>query len=297
MKIINRRKFLQNSLAGVAAIGAGWSNLSFAASLQDSIYSVKLGSTGLMVPLLAMGTGSHGGRRESNQTRLGSANFLKMARHAYDRGIKFFDMADTYGSHTFVREVLKEVPRDKTTLLTKIWTADNSWYKTEPVEKTLDRFRLETGSDYFDILLLHCLMNGNWKEEKKAFIDSYSEAKQKGIVKAVGVSCHNWDAMKIAVADPWVDVILARINPFSSSMDGTPEEVMGLLETARKNGKGIIGMKIFGNGRNTSDEEREQSLNFALKSGNVHSMTLGMESTEQVDDAVERVLRITRALT
>ena len=292
MKTINRRKFLQNSLVGMAAIGTGLSNFSFASSIPDIIDSVKLGSTGLMVPLLAMGTGSRGGRRESNQTRLGTSNFVKMARHAYDRGIKFFDMADTYGSHSFVRDVLKEVPREKTTLLTKIWTADNSWYKTEPVEKTLDRFRLEAGSDYFDILLLHCLMNGNWKEEKKAFIDSCSEAKQKGIVKAVGVSCHNWDAMKVAVEDPWVDVILARINPFGTSMDGTPEEVMGLLEIARKNGKGIIGMKIFGNGRNITDEERERSLGYTISSPNVHCMTLGLESVKEVDAAVELVTRM-----
>ena len=281
----------------MALLGAGFSQLNFNASSHAVIDSVILGTTGLSVPRLALGTGSRGGRRESNQTRLGLKEFVKMARYAFDRGIKFFDMADNYGSHDFVREVLKEVPREKSILLSKIWTADNSWYKVEPVEVTLDRFRMETGSDYFDIMLLHCLMNGNWIEEKKAFIEGFSEAKQKGIVKAVGVSCHNWEAMKIAVNEPWVDVILARINPFGTSMDGSPDEVMGLLETARKNGKGVMGMKIFGNGNNTSDEEREKSLNYAIGSGNIHCMTLGLESKEQVDDAVNRVTRITASLT
>jgi predicted aldo/keto reductase-like oxidoreductase len=153
-----------------------------------------------------------------------------------------------------------------------------SWLKAEPVEKTLDRFRLETGSDYFDIILLHCLMIGDWQERNKAFTESLSLAKQHGIVKTVGVSCHNWDAMVAAVNDPWVDVILARINPFGTHMDGTPDDVMKLLETARKNGKGIIGMKIFGNGDNNSDEERERSLRYVIESPNVHCITLGLES-------------------
>ncbi len=289
---MNRRKFLQTGLAGAAVLGAGLAGLSYNRTVHAGIDKVKLGSTGLFVPRVAMGTGSIGGRRESNQTRLGMQNFVKLARHAFDRGLKFYDMADTYGSHPFVREVLKEVPREETTLLTKIWTTDMSWLKTEPVENTLDRFRLETGSDYFDIVLLHCLMNGNWQEEKKSFTDSLLKAKQQGIVKTVGVSCHNWDAMEAAVEDPWVDVILARINPFETHMDGTTADVMGLLETARKNGKGVIGMKIFGNGDNTSVEERQRSLAYAMGSPNIHCVTLGLESVEQVDDAVDRVMNL-----
>lgn len=295
---IDRRRFIQTGIlgaAGMVAWGATASEMSFPFVPAPTIDKVKLGNTGLIVPRVAMGTGSHGGNQQSNQTRLGMQEFVKLARHAYDRGIQFFDMADSYGSHTFVREVLKQVPREKTTLLSKIWTADTKWAKAGPVSQTLDRFRLETGSDYFDILLMHCLMRGNWREDKKAYMDGFSEAKQKGIVKAVGVSCHNWDALKEAVEEPWVDVILARINPFGTHMDGTPEAVMRLLETARKNGKGVIGMKIFGNGDNTSEDERERSLNFAIRSGNVHCMTLGLESIQQMDDAISRVMRIARA--
>lgn len=296
MKKIDRRKFLQTGLAGLAGLSifkAGMAVPAFTHSNGAFIDRVKLGQTGLTVPRLALGTGSNGGGGNSNQTRLGTRSFVNLALHAFDRGIQFYDMADTYGSHTYVREVLKEIPREKTTLLTKIWTSDTNWYKTEPVSKTLDRFRMETGSDYFDIVLMHCLMKGNWREEKKAFLDGFSRAKEDGIIRAVGVSCHNWDAMAEAVDDPWVDVILARINPFGTQLDGTPEAVMGLLEKARKNGKGIIGMKIFGAGRNTSEKEREQSLRYVFESGNVDCITLGMESTAQVDDAIARIMRIT----
>lgn len=133
-------------------------------------------------------------------------------------------------------------------------------------------------------------MQGGWSQNRRHYMDGLSKAKQDGIIKAVGVSCHNWDAMVEAVDNPWVDVIMARINPFQSLMDGTPDAVKELLGKARKNGKGVIGMKIFGEGRHVSDGEREQSLKFALTEANIHCMTLGLESIAQVDDAVGRVM-------
>ncbi len=297
MKRIDRRNFIQTSAAGLAGLtflGAGAVEAASPGRGKVVIDTVKLGNSGLKVPRVALGTGSIGGNQQSNQTRLGKENFVKMARHAWDRGIRFFDMADSYGSHTYVREVLKEIPREKTTLLSKMWTTDTKWQKSGDVMKTLDRFRQETSSDYFDILLMHCMVRPNWKEEKKIFIDGFLEAKEKGIVKAVGVSCHNWQAMEEAADDPWVDVILARINPFGVHMDNTPETVAALLKKAKQNGKGIIGMKIFGNGDKISENDREQSIRFAVTEGVIHSMTLGMESVAQVDDAVERVMRIVK---
>jgi predicted aldo/keto reductase-like oxidoreductase len=295
MKKFDRRSFIQSTAAGLAGItllGAGIPIDEPVSEKKAVVDKVKLGKTGLIVSRLAFGTGSTGGNQQSNQTRLGREAFTKIARHAWDRGIHFFDTADSYGSHTYVRDVLKELPREKTTLLSKMWTTDTQWQKSGNVAETLDRFRLETGSDYFDIVLMHCMTKGNWKEEKKIFMEGLSKAKQQGIVKAVGVSCHNWDAMKEAVEDPWVDVILARINPFGVHMDGTPEAVSGLLETAAKNGKGVLGMKIFGNGDKVSEAEREQSLKYALGNRNIHAMTLGMQTIEQIDDAVDRAMRL-----
>ncbi len=294
MTKLNRRQFIQAGVAGMAGLsvmGAAFSQMGFSLPANVQVDKVKLGNTGLMVPRILMGTGSRGGGKASNQTRLGTEGFVKLARHGHERGIRFFDSADSYGSHPFIKAALKEIPRDETQILSKMWVTETNWNKVQPVPEVLDRFRMETGSDYFDIILMHCLMKGNWKEERKSYVDGLYKAKQDGIVKAIGVSCHNWDAMAEAVEDPWVDVILARINPFGKHMDGTPEAVMGLLEKARKNGKGIIGMKIFGNGDNVTDEERERSIRFAVSSGNVHCMTLGLESTAQMDDAVARVMR------
>jgi predicted aldo/keto reductase-like oxidoreductase len=298
MKKFDRRSFIQSSAAGLAGLTLFGAGIPFdePVSVKNAVVDkVKLGKAGLTVSRLAFGTGSTGGNQQSNQTRLGREAFTKIARHAWDRGIHFFDTADSYGSHTYVRDVLKELPREKTTLLSKMWTTDTQWQKAGNVAETLDRFRKETGSDYFDILLMHCMTKGNWKEDKKVFMEGLSKAKQQGIVKAVGVSCHNWDAMKEAVEDPWVDVILARINPFGVHMDGTPEAVSGLLEIAAKNGKGVLAMKIFGNGDKVSEAEREQSLKYALGNPNIHAMTLGMQSVEMVDDAVERAMRLVKS--
>jgi aryl-alcohol dehydrogenase-like predicted oxidoreductase len=297
MKKTNRRQFLQTGaagLAGLAAITSGFTGKDNAA-LAESVDMVKLGNTGLQVPRVALGTGSGGWNRASNQTRLGYRNFVELSQYAYDRGIRFFDTADMYGSHPYVREALKVIPRENVTILTKVMTyGHEGWYTVEPFEKSLDRFRKEVGTDYFDIFLLHCMMNDKWPSEYRKFMDGLSDAKQKGIIRTVGISCHDFGAMKEAAVNPWVDVLLARINNKGPKMDGTPEEVMQVLETAKKNGKGVIGMKVFGMGDLVREEQREKSLNFVIKSGNVHCMTLGLESKEQVDDAVTRVMRIVK---
>jgi predicted aldo/keto reductase-like oxidoreductase len=295
MKKTNRREFIQKGVAGIAGLtilSGGMKGID-SVPAADTIDYVKLGNTGLTVPRVAIGTGSGGWKKESNQTRLGMKKFVELSQYAYDKGIKFFDTADMYGSHPYVRESLKVIPRDKVTILTKVMTYDHQgWYKTEPFQTSLDRFRKETGSEYFDILLLHCMMNNQWSSEYRRYMDDLSKAKEKGIIRTVGVSCHDFDAMVEAASNPWVDVILARINYQGPKMDGTPDKVMKVLETARKNGKGVIGMKVFGMGELINDDQREKSLNYVIKSGNVHCMTLGLESRAQVDDAVSKVMRI-----
>ena len=291
-KKMDRRKFILTGVAGVAGVSViGCSGL-VGSSSRNRVDKVKLGKTGLSVSRIAMGTGTHGYNKASDQTRLGMDNFIKLAHHAYEKGITMFDMADGYGSMPYVAGAVKELPREKITLLSKIWTSEDGSGQVIPVSETLDRFRKELNTDYVDIVLLHCMMAGNWTKTRKSYMDGLSKAKQDGIVKRVGVSCHNWDAMVEAVESPWVDVIMARINPFQSLMDGTPEAVGKLLGRAKENGKGVIGMKIFGEGSHVKDEEREQSFRFALSDGNIHSMTLGMVSTEQIDDAVARVMNI-----
>lgn len=281
-------------MAGLSAtVGSGMAGA--ASAPTDAIVGkVALGNSGLSVSRMAMGTGTVGMGRSSNQTRLGMAKFVKLARRAYERGVRFYDMADGYGSHPYVGEAIKNIPREHIVLLSKIWTQEPGSDRIEAVEKTLDRFRREVGTEYFDILLMHCMMKGGWTESRKFYTDGLLKAKQDGLVKAVGVSCHSYDALAEAADSPWVDVIMARINPFQSKMDGTPDEIKALLAKARKNGKGIIGMKIFGEGSHVAEEERERSIQFAFTEGSVHCVTLGTESIAQLDDAVNRVARIAK---
>ncbi len=299
MTKFDRREFLLKSAAGLAAasvIPAILPEPTFGATIStETVDTVALGNTGLNVSRIALGTGTKGWKLESDQTHLGMKKFVELSQYCFDKGIRFFDTADMYGSHPYVGAALKVIPREKVTVLTKVMTyGHEGWYETEPFAKSFDRFRKDLGTDYIDIFLMHCMMNGQWPTEYKSYMDAMSEAKQKGLIKAVGISCHSLDAMIEAASNPWVDVLFARINHNGARLDSTPEKVMQVLETARKNGKGVIGMKVFGCGDLVKENEREQSLNFVIKSKNVHCMTLGMESKEQVDDNVSRVMRIAR---
>lgn len=294
MRKIDRRKFVREGLAGVTAVSAGMLLPGFQGVGSETVDQVLLGETNMQVSRLALGCGTNSWARKSVFTRAGLNQFLKVARHAHERGVTFIDTADLYGTHSFVRNLFEEIPRDNFQVMTKIWTENNDWNTVAPVDQTLERFKKELGTDYFDIVLLHCMTNGQWITEKGAFRDQLSEAKLRKQVGKVGVSCHNIDALRVAATDPWTDIILARINPAQAKMDGTPEEIMDILETAKDNGKGIIGMKIYGAGDLTKEELREKSLKFACQSKNIHAMTIGMEKTVYVDDTVERMMRLTK---
>jgi len=298
-KKMNRRTFIRTGavgLAGLSALGTEWINTGCTSQTDDLMVDrVKLGKTGLTVSRLAMGTGSIGGNKESNQTRLGMEKFVELAHHAYERGIRFYDMADSYGSHPFVGEALKSLPRKKVTLLTKMWSSPDGSELKEPVDESIRRYLAEIGTDYIDILVMHCMMEEDWPNTRKSCMEAFAKAKQNGIVRAVGVSCHNLKALEQAAVHPWVDVIMARINPFQTAMDGSPDVVREILATACRNGKGVIGMKIFGEGKNASDSERQQSIHYAITQANIHCMTLGLESVAQMDDAIKRTMTTVKA--
>jgi predicted aldo/keto reductase-like oxidoreductase len=294
---MNRRKFIETSMAGLVGLSVlKPESLRAELSMLNAakIDAVELGKTGLKVSRIALGTGTIGMNKSSNQTRLGIEKFTALVKHCYSCGVRFFDMADGYGSHPYIGRALKslEIERKKVTLMTKMWTFPDGTPQAKDADKTLQKYLQEIETNYIDILLMHCMVEGNWNENRKYYMEAFSKAKQSGLVKAVGVSCHNFDALRKAASDPWVDVILARINPFQTLMDGTPEEVNAVLGEAKSNGKGIIGMKIFGEGKHIKDDERQRSLEFAMKTANIHGITLGLESESQVDDAIKRIKSI-----
>lgn len=298
MKNLNRRSFILKSSCGIGAMifVAGAGNFGLTPDKTATIDKVDLGRTGLKVSRLAIGTGSHGWKHTSAQKKLGEKEFIRMARHAFDRGVNFFETADMYGTHEFVGKAVREIGRENVILLSKVMVYPHQdWYAPEPFQKSIDRFRKELDTDYIDILLLHCMVDGNWPDQYKRYMDEFQEARQKGIIRNTGLSCHDMDAMKMAVSDTWADVLLARVNHHGAKMDGTPEEVMQVLHQVKSSGKGVIGMKIFGCGDLVQEQEREKSLDFVIKSKNVDCMTIGFESIDQLDDTISRIMRIVKS--
>jgi predicted aldo/keto reductase-like oxidoreductase len=229
-----------------------------------------------------MGTGTVGVEHHSHQTDLGIKGLSDLLLNGHDHGLRFFDAADSYGSHPHVAEALKHVPRDKVTVLTKSWARDPATMRAD-----LDRFRKELGTDYIDIFLMHCLTEGDWTERFKGVMDVLSEAKQKGIIRAHGCSCHSIEALRAAAASPWVEVDLARINPIGSHMDADPVTVIGVLKQMKASGKGIVGMKILGQGdmRNRQDD----ALRCALSLGVLDAFTIGAENRGEQEDLIRRI--------
>src|SRR5438132_2583616 len=194
--------------------------------------TVTLGKTGIQTSRLAMGTGTVGSGHHSHQTALGIKGLSDLLLNGYDHGLRFFDAADSYGSHPHVAEALKHVPRDKAAVLTKSWARDPASMRAD-----LERFRKELGVDYIDIFLMHCLTEGDWTERYKGVMDVLSEAKQKGIVRAHGGSCHSIEALRAAAASPWLEVDLARINPAGAYMDAAPDTIVSVIREMRAAGK------------------------------------------------------------
>jgi aryl-alcohol dehydrogenase-like predicted oxidoreductase len=286
--VVNRREFLSRTIygVGVAWLGSSLDPDVLAAPALPRKFSaadtVTIGNTGIQTSRLAMGTGTVGFGHRSNQSALGVKGLSDLLLNGYDHGLRFFDTADAYGTHPHVAQALQHVPRDKVTVLTKTWARDPSTAKAD-----LDRFRRELGTDHLDIGLMHCLTEADWTQRYRGVMDVFAEAKRKGVIRAHGCSCHSLEALRTAARSPWVDVVLARINPIGSHMDGDPASVIAVLREIKAAGKGIIGMKILGQGdmRNRADE----ALHHALSLGLLDAFTIGAESKAQQDDLVRRI--------
>jgi len=280
---MKRRTFIRNTLASSALLSAFPYE---ALALEQKLYPhdrVKLGNTGIEMSRMAMGTGTHGFGGASNQTRqLGIKGVADMLRAAFDEGINFWETADQYGSHPHVGEALKKVKREEVVLLTK---TNSSTY--EDVKKDLDRFRKELGTDYLDIILLHAVTDHQWNQNMKGAMEALAEAKEEGIIRAHGISCHSIGALETAADEPWVEVDLARFNPGGARMDADVPTVTKVLERMKDNGKAIIGMKVYGCGDLL--HMKDECLQFQTGSGLTDAFTMGFESIEQMKDIQTRL--------
>jgi predicted aldo/keto reductase-like oxidoreductase len=296
-KQFSRRQFIQHSLTvtGALALGSGglMPALGAAATKRTAVDQVTLGSTGIKLSRLGMGTGSNNGHI---QTELGREGFNSLVKYAYDQGITYFDCAQTYATFEWIAGAIKGLPREKLFIQSKVPG------QPQDVLAAIDHHRKVFDTDYVDSMLIHCMVKDDWTEQWKQVMDGFNQAKEKGWIRAKGVSCHSLPALRQATETPWTEVHLVRVNPQGRYMDGPAQNVwsestqevspvLTEIKAMHARGRGIIGMKIIGNGTFIDAEDREKSIRFAMSRPELDAVVIGFKSRAEVDEAIQRMNR------
>jgi aryl-alcohol dehydrogenase-like predicted oxidoreductase len=293
MVYYSRRRFLKTGLvAGAIASAVGAMPLVAEQPLvkQTATDYVTLGHSGVKVTRLAFGTGSFSGEV---QRSLGQEGFNALVRYAYDRGIRFFETAESYGDmHRMLGIALKSIPRDSYQLMSKVTTRAG----VDP-QKKFDELRSLAKTDYFDVMLLHWQHTGDWPQESSRWADGIQEAQQRKVVVARGASVHGLPALRQVPSDQWLQVAMIRTNHKGVRMDaedfatnglGNVSEVVQHIHQTRKQGVGVIGMKLIGEGV-FDHVDRQAAMRFAMKNAGVDCATVGYKSKAEIDEAISNM--------
>lgn len=258
---------------------------------RSAVDQVTLGQTGIKLSRLGMGTGSSSGQIQFD---LGREGFNSLVRYAYDQGITYFDCSQTYKTFEWLGDAVKGLPREKIFIQSKIPG------QPEKILEVIDHHRKVFDTDYVDTMLIHCMIKDGWTDQWKRIMDGFDEAKQKGWIRSKGVSCHSLPALRGATETPWAEVHLVRVNPQGRRIDG-PEEsvwndnvhdvspVVTQLKAMRAKGRGVIGMKIIGNGEFVNAEDREKSIRFAMSRPELDAVVIGFKNRAEIDEAIQRI--------
>ena len=250
---------------------------------------------------IGFGTGMRGAERRSDLVRLGYSKAIEMLRYAYDLGIRLFDCADLYGTHDVTAEALREKPRDSYVLVSKLWLRPGGIPELERLspEVTVKRFLRECRTDYIDILQIHCMDSNRWTHEFASAMESMEKLKKEGLIRAHGVSTHSNAAVELAAETEWCDVVHVRINSEGLHMDGPNDDAAARVaegvratKKAHEAGKGIIAMKVLGQGEMPKPETRKKSTKFVMDLGIVNTMIVGFTEKEQITEFVSNVAAI-----
>ena len=288
---LNRRQFIERT-AGLASglLLTSCSTFSSKSAKRTAVDQVALGKTGRKLSRLGMGTGSNGGQI---QHELGQDGFNRLVRYAYDQGITYFDCAQAYQTFEWLGGAIKGLPREKLFIQSKIGG------KPENILDAIDHHRKVFDTDYVDSMLVHCMVKDGWTDEWKRIMDGFNEAKEKRWILAKGVSCHSLPALRAATASDWTEVHLVRVNPQGRHIDGMEQTwnhpghdltpVLEQMQTMRAKGRGVIGMKIIGNGEFTKAEDRELSIRYAMSRPEIDAVVIGFKNTAEIDEALQRM--------
>jgi 1-deoxyxylulose-5-phosphate synthase len=285
----SRRNFLKTGLA--ASVLAGTGGLPLRAAKGSATDWVTLGRSGVKVTRLAFGTGTYSGRV---QRELGQDEFTRLVRYAYDKGIRFFETAESYGEmHKMLGIALKGVPRDSYRLMSKVTTSGG----VDPQAK-IDELRKLANTDYFDILLLHYQHVATWPTDTVRWQDGVSEAKSKKVVIGQGASVHGLPALRRVPGNKWLEIAMIRMNHKGTKMDaedyntgglGDVSEVTSHVKQVRSERMGVISMKLIGEGAFTNREDRKAAMRYAFNNAGVDSVTVGFKNTAEIDEAIENL--------
>ena len=285
----SRRNFLKTGLA--VGVLAGTGRLPLRAARGTATDWVTLGKSGVKVTRLAFGTGTMSGRV---QRELGQDQFTSLVRYAYDRGIRFFETAESYGEmHKMLGIALKGVPRDSYRLMSKVTTRPG----VDPQEK-IDELRKLANTDYFDVMLLHYQHVATWPTDTVRWQDGVHEAKVKKAVVGYGASVHGLPALRQFPGNKWLEIAMIRMNHNGTKMDaedyntggpGNVSEVVTHLKQVHTEGMGVISMKLIGEGAFTNRQDRQAAMRFAFNNAGVDSVTVGFKNTAEIDEAIENL--------
>ncbi len=287
-----RRQFLQRSAAAGALLLAPGRLLADAfPAKRTATDQVTLGQTGIRLSRLGFGTGSNGGQVQCD---LGREQFNSLVRYAYDQGITYFDCAQNYRTFGWMAEAIKGLPREKLFIQSKIWGRP-----PEDVLAAIDQHRKTFNTDYVDSMLIHAMRRDHWTDDWKREMDGFDEARQKKWIRAKGVSCHSLPALRGARQSDWTEVHLVRVNPQGACVDGEAAAsdmgtnpvapVLEELKLMRAKGRGIIGMKMVGNGRFVDAADRDKAIRFAMSRPELDAVVIGFKSRAEIDEAIRRM--------
>jgi 1-deoxyxylulose-5-phosphate synthase len=288
MSRYSRREFLRTGLAAGALAVVG--SLPLLAERQEATDWVKLGKSGVKVTRLAFGTGSFSGQV---QRELGQDGFTRLVRYAYDRGIRFFETAESYTEmHRMLGVALKGIPRDSYRIMSKVTTREG----TNPLEK-IDELRRLANTEYFDVMLLHWQHTATWPTDTSRWQDGILEAQSKKAIISHGASVHGLPALRKVPGNRWLDIAMIRVNHKGARMDaedyntnglGNVSEVVTHVQQVRKEGMGVISMKLVGEGTFNRDD-RKAAMRFAFNNAGVDCVTVGYKNTAEIDEAIDNL--------
>ena len=286
MTELSRRSFIK---AGVAA-GALAGGMPLLAERPSAADMVTLGRSNIKVTRLAFGTGTHSGRV---QQQLGQEGFTKLVRYAYDRGIRFFETSESYGdSQQMLAMALKGIPRESYQIMSKVTTDEG----VEPMAR-FDEMRKNSGTDYFDIMLLHWQHTGTWVKDTRNWQDAILESEHRQTIRSHGASVHGLPALRQVPGTDWLQIAMIRMNHTGAVMDsevhdtpvlGNVPEVVSHVKQVKKEGMGVISMKLIGEGR-FNHEDRQKAMRFAFRNAGVDCVTVGYKNNAEIDEAIDNI--------